>query len=320
MASPLSWKPCTSSVLALLAYLSVSLGASVNLLQVHRAAPQKAKLYGKVLQDGAASGKHRIPQQLILTGKYDSVEQFPSDVRDNFDKILMNNPELQVLWFNDDDCRSYLEDHPELELAKAFHKERRGSYRGDICRTAVLASEGGFYQDLDVELKVPFHELVDNSTSFMSVYSESGGILNALFATEPKGSVVRKTLSELQRWYNDPLAKNGQWMGPETMARGMQDVADKQCPTVDFKGTRSTLQWTCGKDVFRMYEERKLKDCKWPNVDSPGCSVRRAGSFFEGVKFALFDPNATNYVIGWPRYENCMTFGCAIGGWDVNRA
>lgn len=306
-------------------YVSIVFYAAhaANLLKIHRSSQEATRvrgetLHGQLVQNGTEEWRGRIPRQLILTGKYGSSKEWPHDVRTNMKKTLAQNPDLKVRWFNDVDCANYLEAHPELGLNQAFELERRGSYRGDICRTAVLAREGGFYQDLDVELQVPFGTLVDDSTSFMSVYSESGGILNALFATEANGSVVRHTLEELKRWYTVPGARDGNWMGPETMLRGMKDVNAKNCPDVKIDNTRSSLQWTCGDDEFRMYEERKLHDCRIDNLQSPGCTLLRAGSYFDGLKFALFQPGKPDTVIGWPRYENCRNFGCSIGGWDVN--
>ena len=61
-------------------------------------------------------------------------------------------PDLQVLYFNNSACRSYLaQNNPDM--IKYFDREKHGSYRGDICRTAVLAKEGGFYLDLDMLIR-----------------------------------------------------------------------------------------------------------------------------------------------------------------------
>lgn len=272
---------------------------------------------GRVLQAGVPGKIGRIPSQLILTGKYATKDDWPRDVSENMKKAFEKNPDLQVRWFSDNDCGQYLKTHKELGLHDAFEREHRGSYRGDICRTAILSREGGFYQDLDVELLVPFRQLVDNKTSFMSVYSGSGGILNALFATEPKGSVVQHTLQELQRWYNVPGAKDGNWMGPETMERGLKAVTEKKCPQLDKYAKRQHLQWNCGEDGIRLYQEKKLQNCDYNSYAGAGCTLRRALSGFDGLKFGLFNPT-TSDVIGWPRYEKCPNFGCAIGGWDVS--
>merc|ERR1719487_804090 len=83
---------------------------------------------------------------------------------------------LQPRWLGDKACHDYIITHYDEELAGFFDRAHPGNYRGDICRAAVLYREGGFYADVDVELKVPLTELVDAETTFMSVYSEHGDI------------------------------------------------------------------------------------------------------------------------------------------------
>ena len=54
----------------------------------------------------------------------------------------------------------YVRQHFDDDLAEIYNAEHAGQFRGDICRAAVLAQEGGFYADLDLEPAVPFRSLV----------------------------------------------------------------------------------------------------------------------------------------------------------------
>lgn len=126
-----------------------------------------------------------IPRQLILTGPGSFLQDLPLEVQRNVEDIITANPTLNVQWFSDADCYSYISYYYDSELAGMFRREFRGSFRGDLCRAAVLYREGGFYVDLDFELLVPLTTLIGVSTTFLSVFAANGAILNALMASTP---------------------------------------------------------------------------------------------------------------------------------------
>ena len=107
-----------------------------------------------------------IPRQLILTGPGSFLQDLPLEVQRNVEDIITANPTLNVQWFSDADCYSYISYYYDSELAGMFRREFRGSFRGDLCRAAVLYREGGFYVDLDFELLVPLTTLIGVSTPF----------------------------------------------------------------------------------------------------------------------------------------------------------
>ncbi|CAK0866421.1 unnamed protein product, partial [Prorocentrum cordatum] len=110
----------------------------------------------------------KIPLQLVMTAKAGGVDDLPPKQRDNVRETLALNPELTLRFLTDEDCRGFISKNYEPDLLSAFDNEKHGSYRGDICRAAVIAIEGGFYADLDVQFRVPFVKMVDEGTTFMS--------------------------------------------------------------------------------------------------------------------------------------------------------
>merc|ERR1719469_1754476 len=121
------------------------------------------------------------------------------------------------------------------QLLKFFRWERIGMFRGDICRAAVLAREGGFYVDLDVEPAMSFSDLISNQTTFVSaasVYRDDGmQLLNAIMGARPGSQVVLETLHQILKYYRsegEPGDVNS--MGPITLREGVCSVAHRQCP------------------------------------------------------------------------------------------
>jgi mannosyltransferase OCH1-like enzyme len=123
-----------------------------------------------------------IPPILLMTGKYASVEEFPAALRANLEHTLKLTPGLQLKYMNDQGCRDYLLQHTTPELVQHFDHEVHGSFKGDICRTAVLLEHGGFYMDLDFQLHAPLHSLIESNTTLMTVYDSSQSILNVFWS------------------------------------------------------------------------------------------------------------------------------------------
>merc|ERR1719440_1546750 len=138
--------------------------------------------------------------------------------------------QLRFRWFGDKACRQYIKDHYDQELVTMFDTQKEGYYRGDICRSAVLYNEGGFYLDVDVEMAVPITSVVDKDTTFASAFSFYGessphAVLNAILAAEPKSEVLAENLKEIRRWRHR-REQNG-LMGTKCLFRALQTVSTK---------------------------------------------------------------------------------------------
>lgn len=280
-----------------------------SLLQVERLKVPQAPRAPQVTSDHAGSP---IPHQLVMTAKQASLSEMSQAVQDNVKRMLTDSPEMHLRWLSDTDCAAYIHEHYDTELSNMFKGERRGSFRGDICRSAVLAQEGGFYLDLDVQLYVPVTELVDDSTTFASSFTADNRILNAVIATRPGNPVMLETLDQIRKWYRNEVTRTN-WMGPETMLRALRSVVDKECKGHSIDPSTG-LEWKCGPQVFRFYQEQPLR-CDLEG--SAECPPARAQSSFEGLRYGLFTPGDERRLVAWPRFASCSDWGCGAGGWDV---
>jgi len=275
----------------------------------------------------------RIPRQLVLTSKQASLAELPEAVRQNVKHMLALSPGIRLRWLGDADCEAYIRHHFDEELVRIFEDEARGSFRGDICRACVLSREGGFYVDLDVELRVSLDEFVDVNTTFVSAYTEDQAVLNALLAAAPRSPVMLEVIKQIRSWYrlevpHEDQGTTSEWLGPVTMLRALRTVVERDCKGEPLH-PEATLQWTCGPHVIRLYEEHEL-DCSPPGDDFPGdgdpsagrprfneeCPEKRARSEFMGVRFGIFTPEPQRRLVAWPRFASCSEWGCNAGGWD----
>lgn len=259
---------------------------------------------------GHAAGEHRIPNQLIMMHKYEQVDQLPLGIAENVRKLQEMSPGMRLMWFGDSSCLSYIREHYDEELAALYQAEPEGSFRGDICRTAVLLREGGFYVDTDIQLAVPLWQLVDRTTSFMSVWCDAG-VFNAMLAAPPGSPVVHEALHQIRRWYREATQALGTRdrrgiMGPRAYHLGLEALVRAQCPrelhklwyhgeaqgsrwgmfwrffratgqtehfwNADaFARPRAAQQWFCGAESLRLLaEEEVVCDAAAPSAECPG--------------------------------------------------
>lgn len=211
----------------------------------------------------------------------------------------------------------YVKQHCEEELVDAYLKEPAGHFRGDICRAAVLFQEGGFYADLDLEPRLPFHSLIDQSTHFMSVVTGDHAILNALMATAPRSAVMKETLEQLRQWYKAPAHLNvkrseGEWMGTVTLRNALDTVIKAKCPETSFnlQVQKQELQWHCGPGEFRFYQESKLA-CH-AGAPTPDCPRERLASKFDGLRYGIYMLGKENSkrLVAWSRMASCKEWWC----------
>jgi len=269
----------------------------------------------------------RIPRQLVMTSKEASPDTLSPPVLANLRHTLKleGEPQLYMRWLDDAACTEYLAEHFGQSFKYRLLNEPRGSFRGDICRAAVLYREGGFYVDLDVQMRVPLSSLVDDNTTFMTAFTADGAILNAIIATEPRNAIMAETLRELRRWYDGESSHyasyeedtSNEWMGPMTMLRGLRTVMSRHCPNSYLPEMRTRHKWTCGSQRLVTYDEREL-NCIDP-ADPGECPPSRANSTFPGAQFGLFVAGpmfGPRKLVAWPRFEACKDWGCDGGGWS----
>eukprot|EP00405_Crypthecodinium_cohnii_P038778 CAMPEP_0206537342 /NCGR_PEP_ID=MMETSP0325_2-20121206/7264_1 /ASSEMBLY_ACC=CAM_ASM_000347 /TAXON_ID=2866 /ORGANISM="Crypthecodinium cohnii, Strain Seligo" /LENGTH=466 /DNA_ID=CAMNT_0054034679 /DNA_START=265 /DNA_END=1661 /DNA_ORIENTATION=+ len=280
---------------------------------------------------------HWIPRQLILTSKSGRLEDLPRAVQKNIEHNIALDPDIKLRMLGDAECQAYISQHFGAELSSFFEAEKHGSYRGDICRSCVLAKEGGFYLDLDVQLKFSLLSLIDNHTTFMSVLSEPDlSLLNAVMAAEPQNPIVTQVVEELRKWYRDEVPHtdretSSEWMGPVTLRRATENVTAWLCGKKVIPLQNRNLQWNCGTQRIRLYEEQRLP-CFYgddDDGDDSDCPPARRFSDFEGLRYGIFEPahrkSESNpkpkpKLVAWSRFEACQQWGCSAGGSDESNA
>ena len=146
------------------------------------------------------------------------------------------NDEMVVSFLSDDDCVAIITE-AEPRLVEKFRGEKRGEFKGDICRVAELYVYGGYYFDIDIGVYEPLHlddlhvprervpditlrylkmattdELMklmkggrDDLVTFSTVVNKQGRFFQAFTAAMPRHPVMERSLQYMVAYYDGTL-------------------------------------------------------------------------------------------------------------------
>jgi hypothetical protein len=248
------------------------------------------------------------------------------------DRIVALNPKIDVIYFNDKDCTDFLaKSNPSL--GKLFSEVTHGPFKSDLCRTGWLFAHGGWYMDMDVDMRLSFPSIVKPGTTFFAAWgtqADGRDILNALMGVA-KGSPI---LHHAIEWMLSPdgqkgcLAKDGLDCGTKATRKGMNIVAQRcgvQPPSRflshDFEACGQKVQLAKEIDLADAMQRQEADeyDPKTAELAIEGRNISNfrgkdnAKKHFEGLNYALIYPGPPSIIVGYSRFDACTHFGCEGG-------
>eukprot|EP00928_Gymnodinium_smaydae_P027594 TRINITY_DN21296_c0_g4_i1.p1 TRINITY_DN21296_c0_g4~~TRINITY_DN21296_c0_g4_i1.p1 ORF type:complete len:296 (+),score=37.62 TRINITY_DN21296_c0_g4_i1:192-1079(+) len=249
----------------------------------------------------------RIPRQVLMTVKEGTLDDLRPDLLANVKRNLAQSSGLRLRWLTDADCLAYLQTYNDEELLSIFKGETEGMLRGDLCRAAVLAKEGGFYMDLDLQLNTALDKLVDDKTTFASAFTEDGYVLNAILGVRPGCPIMGETLEQTKKWYRSHPNHGAVNAGTEILLHALKAIVGRDCPGQEVR-PKNVLQWDCGPHNLRFFQERQLACTPGGSAE---CPLNRASSTFNLLKYGIFDPaQSQGALVAWSRYDGCQARHC----------
>lgn len=134
-----------------------------------------------------------IPNNIILTWKDHTVPNYV------FDNIKELNPDKNILFFQDKDCRKFLKESYGDSFVKHFDDERSGCFKADFFRYAYLYEHGGYYTDIDIEYQIPISDFVPEQLEFFSFMSAifQTHIFQAILYVRPQHDIIKNCLHDM---------------------------------------------------------------------------------------------------------------------------
>ena len=85
----------------------------------------------------------------------------PPRMHKHIQELIEQNPEFDYSFNTDDDCRRFIAEHFDAEVARAFDCLRPGAYNSDLWRYCILYRKGGVYIDIKCSPKMPLIQFID---------------------------------------------------------------------------------------------------------------------------------------------------------------
>jgi len=182
-------------------------------------------------------GLRTIPPNIWFTYKTNKLQDMPPLLKANVHKTIRIYKEMlykkwkqdvNVNIYDDTQCRPILaEVFPKL--VPYFDTEKKGMYRGDMCRVALLWKYGGYYFDLDIEVIRPVDLSLDVEFASSFEYPRDGqvhGIFQAFLASRSNHPILMKSFEKMLLWYERP-DERGTIMGTEAMFHAFNEAKNR---------------------------------------------------------------------------------------------
>lgn len=205
------------------------------------------------------SNPKAVPKLLFRTGPF-KVDALPTRVEILFQSIIIQNPEYKLVYFDDDDCMSFISHHFSQYL-DAYNVLVPGAYKADLWRLLVLYKYGGIYNDIAHQYLVPVSEIVLPTTELLIVkdadYQLPYNIYNAFMVSHPNHPVIHAMITHIvhnvhMRVYGDGALDI---TGPQAIGRAFNLYFNRDEASSQFEG-----QWSDKGHVFSILKHVYLSD------------------------------------------------------------
>ena len=176
---------------------------------------------------GLISYRQQIP--FVIHQTY-FTKQMNADIYETCMIIKNMNPEYDYTFYDDKQCRAYVQDHYPADYLKAYDMLIPGAYKADVFRYLVLYREGGVYMDCKSSTIVPLRDFIPETATF-AVFRDRpvGSLLNSFMAVTPHHPILKMVIdmtidNVLHKRYN---INSLDITGPQTLGRAFNKLAGR---------------------------------------------------------------------------------------------
>jgi len=137
-----------------------------------------------------------IPLKIYQTWR---TKELPDKMKESVERLKSKNPDFEYHLFDDEECRKFIQDNFEEDVAKAYDKIIPGAYKADLWRYCILYINGGIYLDIKYSNVDDFNLIqLTNDEYFVPDIKESGGgVYNAFMICKPGNKIMREAITRV---------------------------------------------------------------------------------------------------------------------------
>ena len=138
-----------------------------------------------------------IPKKLIQTSR--SASNLSILHYNSIITFLELNPEYEYEFFEDTDCRKFIEDNFDKSILEAYDTLIPNAFKADLFRYCYLYKNGGIYTDCKMILRLPFREWIPKNEDYILV--EDAGkkqFYNAVMGLKKKNFAIYAAILKIK--------------------------------------------------------------------------------------------------------------------------
>lgn len=141
--------------------------------------------------------KQIIPKKLIQTSR--SASNLSILHYNSIMTFLELNPEYEYEFFEDADCRKFIENNFDKSILEAYDTLIPNAFKADLFRYCYLYKNGGVYTDCKMILRLPFREWIAKNEDYILV-EDAGNkqFYNAVMGLKAKNNAVYSAILKIK--------------------------------------------------------------------------------------------------------------------------
>ncbi len=144
-----------------------------------------------------------IPKIIYKTGPFEK-SNLPNEIKTIFNKTINNNPECELVYFDDLQCLEFITKNFNSRILKAYNSLIPTAYKADLFRYCVLYQNGGIWSDLTQTFLEPINSFIDFKNDDLILVEgdyifkvRKNGIEIAFMASKPKNKIYLKAIEQI---------------------------------------------------------------------------------------------------------------------------
>ena len=124
-------------------------------------------------------------------------KDLPPLMKENYDQLVLQNPELNFNLYDEDDCRQFIQDNFDLDVLKAYNSLNPCSYKSDLWRFCVLYINGGIYMDIKYKCVNNFKLIALTEKEYFVRDRPINMTYTALIVVKPQNPIMLKCINQI---------------------------------------------------------------------------------------------------------------------------
>jgi len=167
-----------------------------ELVNKHNTEFRKLKQYNEMNVNFAIKEKYNsvIPLNFYTCWH---TKDLPPLMKENYDNLVLKNPELTFHLYDEDECRKFIRENFELGVLEAYNSLIPCSYKSDLWRFCVLYINGGIYMDIKYKCVNNFKLIALTEKEYFVRDRPVNTTYTALIVVNPKNPIMLKCINTI---------------------------------------------------------------------------------------------------------------------------